>query len=148
MNTKITIFTLLSVLIISSCSSLNNDEPDTTTQATLVNKWILSAWKKNNVTQTLTSCDKQGYIQFNTNGTFERKDYYLNSGNCQLEGNDNGTYNYNSTTHKITLTFTDPTEGTQTEVLNNVELATTKLTYTWDEDQNGTDEHHLEYTKN
>ena len=147
MKTKISIFVLLSFLIISSCSS-SNDETTTELQPNLVNKWSLSVWKKNNVAQTLTSCDKQGYIQFNSNGTFERKDYYWNGTNCLLEGNDNGTYNYNSSNHKITLNYTDPNDGPQTEVLNNLGLTTTKLNYSWDEDQNGTDEHYLEFIKN
>lgn len=67
---------------------------------------------------------------------------------CILEGNDNGTYTYNSSNQKVTLNFSDTTNGAQTEILNNVEFTTTKLNYTWDEDGNGTDEHYLEYTKN
>ncbi len=148
MKTKKSIITTLFFLVIFSCSSSNDDEATTETQPNLVNKWSLTVWKLNNVNQTLTSCDQQGYIQFNTNGTFERKDYSFSSGNCILEGNENGTYSYNSSNHKITLNFVDNTDGPQTEILNNVEFTTSKLNYSWDEDGNGTDEHYLEYTKN
>lgn len=129
MTLKKSILTLLSFLIIFSCSS-SNDEITTETQPDLVNKWSLTVWKLNNVSQTITSCDKQGYIQFNSNGTFERKDYNFSSGNCTLEGNDNGTYTYNSSNHKVTLNFSDTTNGAQTEILDNVEFTTTKLNYT------------------
>ena len=147
MKLKKSILALLSFLIIFSCSS-SNDETTTETQPDLVNKWSLTVWRLNNINQTLTSCDKQGYIQFNSNGTFERKDYNFSNGNCTLEGNDNGTYKYNSSNHKVTLNFSDLTNGAQTETLNNVEFTTTKLNYSWDEDGNGTEEHYLEYTKN
>lgn len=148
MKTKKSITTTLSFLIIFSCSSSNDDETTTETQPKLENKWSLTVWKHNNVTQTLTTCEKQGYIQFNTNGTFERKDYNFSNDNCILEGEDNGKYTYNSSNHKITLKFTDTTNGEQTEILNNIEFSTTKLNYSWDEDGNGTDEQYLEYTKN
>lgn len=151
MKTKTLLITLLSVLALSSCSNDNNENSLTEnpqTQSTLANKWYLNTWKYNNASQTLNNCDKQGYIQFNSNGTFERKDYQFVSGNCLLEGNDNGTYVYSSSNHKITLSFMDPNNGAQTENLNNVELSNSKLIYTWDEDGNGIDEHKLEFIKN
>ena len=138
---------LFTVLAINSCNS-NDDTTSNEVQPTIINKWNLDSWKLNNTQQTLTICDKQGYIQFNSNGTFERKDYYFDNTNCVLEGNDNGTYNYNTSTNKITLNFTDATNGPQIEVLNNVNLSSTKIIYTWDEDNNGSDEHQLEYLKN
>lgn len=138
---------ILSVSFLSSCTS-NDDNPLTPIeQPNLVSKWNLDKWALDNTNQTLTTCDRQGYIQFNTNGTFERKNYFLNGSNCELEGADNGTYIYNSTTSKITLTFTDPIEGSQTEILNNISLTTTTLAYSWDEDENGADEHKLEFKK-
>lgn len=138
---------ILSVSFLSSCNS-NDDSPEKTIeQPNLVGKWSLDKWGLNDTNQTLTTCDKQGYIQFNANGTFERKDYFLNGSNCELEGDDNGVYTYNPKTSKITLKFTDPTEGSQTEILNNVSLTTTTIAYSWDEDENGTDEHKLEFGK-
>lgn len=141
-------YLLSTVLIFAliSCSSDNDNSNDV--QPSLINKWSLETWKYNNNNQSLTSCDKQGYIKFNSNGTFERKDYYNNNGSCEIEGNDNGTYAYDSTNNKITLNYTDVNDGPQTEVLNNVSFTITKLNYTWDEDNNGSDEHFLEFLKN
>jgi hypothetical protein len=138
---------LLTVVMFSSCNS-NDDTTSNEVQPTIINKWSLDSWKMNNTQQALTTCDKQGYIKFNSNGTFERMDYFFDGTNCIIEGNDNGTYNYNTTTNKITLSFTDVIDGPQVEVLNNVNLSSTKLIYTWDEDGNGSDEHQLEYLKN
>ncbi|HBK82739.1 MAG TPA: hypothetical protein DDZ41_03945, partial [Flavobacterium sp.] len=112
MKTKRLVVLVISLLILGSCSS-NDDNSVTENQPTLVHKWSLNGWKFNNVVQTLTNCKKQSYIQFNSNNTFERKDYAFVSNNCVLEGSDNGTYNYNSSTHKITLNFTDPNNGSQ-----------------------------------
>jgi len=147
MNIKGFYFLLLTITILFSCSS-NNDEPTAITeQPNLINKWFIDKWTYNGTNQTLTTCDKQGYIQFNTNGTFERKDYYWNGTSCLIEGNDIGTYTFNSTTNKITLNFTDPIDGAQVEILNNIQITTTILKYSWDEDGNGTDEHNLELKK-
>ena len=147
MNIKKIFFLFLTTIILFSCNK-NDDEPTAITeQPNLVNKWYIDKWTYNGTNQTLTSCDKQGYIQFNSNGTFERKDYYWNGTTCTLEGNDNGTYNYNTTTNKITINFIDTNNGPQTEIFNNVNLSTTVLKYSWDEDGNGIDEHNLEFKK-
>lgn len=73
------------------------------------------------------------------------------SGNiCEEDGNDIGTYEYKSTTHKITLYFDDltaPEDGHQVEVWNNVQLTSSTLFYTWDEDDNGLDEWSVTYKK-
>lgn len=143
---KITLLIIATISMFFSCNS-NDDNTTPTEQPNLVNKWNLDKWGYNSVNQTLTTCDKQGYIQFNSNGTFERKDYYLNGTVCELEGNDNGTYSFNSSTNKITLNFIDPDDGAQIEILNNIQLTTTTLKYSWDEDGNGTDESNLEFKK-
>lgn len=138
---------ILSISFLSSCNG-NDDNPVTPIEKTnLVSKWNLDKWVLNNSNQTLATCDKQGYIQFNSNGTFERKDYFLNGSNCELEGSDNGTYTYNSTTDEIILNFIDAIDGSQTEILHNISLTTTTLTYSWDEDGNGLDEHKFEFIK-
>jgi hypothetical protein len=143
---KIAFLIISSITIFFSCSN-NDDNTTPVEQPNLVNKWNLDKWIFNSTNQTLSTCDKQGYIQFNSNGTFERKDYFLNGTVCEVEGNDNGTYTFNTTTNKITLNFTDPVDGAQVEVLNNIQLTATTLKYSWDEDENGTDESNLEYKK-
>ena len=143
---KIALLIISSITIFFSCSN-NDDNTTPIEQPNLVNKWNLDKWIFNTTNQSLSTCDKQGYIQFNSNGTFERKDYFLNGTVCEVEGNDNGTYTFNTTTNKITLNFTDPVDGAQVEVLNNIQLTATTLKYSWDEDENGTDESNLEYKK-
>ena len=143
---KIAFLIISSITIFFSCSN-NDDNTTPVEQPNLVNKWNLDKWIFNSTNQALSTCDKQGYIQFNSNGTFERKDYFLNGTVCEVEGNDNGTYTFNTTTNKITLNFTDPVDGAQVEVLNNIQLTATTLKYSWDEDENGTDESNLEYKK-
>jgi hypothetical protein len=145
MKTKI--FTVLSILLIFSCSSNDTSTPTPTEQSNLVNKWNLDRWLLNEVNQTLSTCAKQKYIQFNSNGTFERKDYYLSGSSCLLEGFDSGTYSYSVATSKITLNFTDPVDGAQIEKLNNVSITSTTLKYSWDENGDGIDEHNLEFFK-
>lgn len=143
---KIALLIISSITIFFSCSN-NDDSTTPTEQPNLVNKWNIDKWIYNSVNQTLNTCEKQGYIQFNSNGTFVRKAYYLNGTSCELEDDDNGTYTYNTTTNKITINFNDPVDGAQVEVYNNVQLTTTTLKYSWDEDGNGTDEHNLEFKK-
>lgn len=139
-----TLLLALLTVILNSCDSSNSNSND---EASIINKWKLNSWKYNNNEQTLTNCDKQRYIQFNINGTFERIDYIIDGSNCIEEGHDNGNYNYNTSEDKITLNFTDELDGPQTEILNNVQLTTTKIIYSWDEDNNGSDEHQLEFLK-
>ncbi len=126
-------------------SSTNNPQPNTTNN--LLVKWKYDHWEKNGVLQNLSSCDKNGYVQFNSNGTFERKDYWLMSNTCVIEGEENGTYTFNSTTKKITLVFNDISQGPQTEIWNNVELTDKALKFSWDENKDGNDEHLIGYIK-
>ena len=140
------IFLLLSftTLMLQSCSSSDSSP---TNQVSLISKWNLDKLLLDNTTQVLTTCDKQGYIEFYSNGTFERKDYYLNGTSCILEGFDSGTYTYNSSANRITLNFLDPNDGPQIETLNNVNISSTTLKYSWDENGDGTDENNLEFKK-
>ncbi len=71
----------------------------------------------------------------------------MNGAICELDGIYNGTYNFNTTSNKITINFDDPIDGTQVETYNNIQLTSTTLKYTWDEDGNGTDEYNLEFKK-
>jgi hypothetical protein len=137
---------LLSVtfLMLQSCTS---SESTPTNQVSLIFKWNLDKSLLNNTNQNISTCAKQGYIQFYSNGTFERKDYYLNGSSCILQGFDSGSYIYNSSTNKITLNFSDPVDGAQIENLNNVNISSTTLKYSWDENGDGIDEYNLEFIK-
>lgn len=137
---------LLSVsLMILSCSS--NNEPSATEQSNIVSKWFLDKSAFNGISNILSSCDKQGYVQFNSNGTFERQYYYFNGSNCLPEGIEKGTYNYNATTNKITVSIIVSNNGAQTEIFNNVVISTTSFKYSGDEDKNGIDDHQMEFIK-
>jgi hypothetical protein len=114
----------------------------------LVAKWQYNAIKTNGIAANLTSCNKSSYVLFNTNGTFERKQYWLMSSNtCVLDGDEKGTYTYNSSTNKIVLKFTDPVAGAQVETWNNVKITNSSLDFTWDENNDGKDEHAVTYIK-
>ena len=142
------IATLIIILVLTySCASNENEPEELITEAPseLINKWNLNKWSSNGINQNLTDCDKQKNIKFNDNGTFERKDYIFIGGNCSIEEDISGTYTYDNSQGKIVLFFTDPDDGNQTEILNNVELNSTILKYSWDEDGDGNDEHNLEY---
>lgn len=147
---KIFYLLCITVLLFQSCNSGDSNStstPVSSDQSNLVYRWNLNKWLLNNVNQTLSTCVKQEYIQFNSNGTFERKDYYLNGSSCLLQGFDSGTYSYSVATSKITLNFTDPANGAQIEKLNNVSITSTNLKYSWDENGDGIDEHNLEFLK-
>ncbi len=115
----------------------------------IISKWRKNKWFYNNQEETLTDCEKQSYLEFSSNLTFDRKAFFLFNNDCTEEGNadSNKTFVSDLQNNKITLRFDDIDEGTQTEILNILELTETKLIYTWDEDNDGTDEHKLEYIK-
>jgi len=142
------IATLIIILVLTYSCENDENEPEeliTETPSELINKWNLNKWSSNGINQNLTDCDKQKNIKFTDNGTFERKDYIFIGGNCSIEEDISGTYTYDNSQGKIVLFFTDPDDGNQTEILNNVELNSTILKYSWDEDGDGNDEHNLEY---
>nr|WP_315141456.1 lipocalin family protein [uncultured Flavobacterium sp.] len=143
---NIGILLTLLTLAISSCTSevsTPKEEPNL-----LIAKWHLEKSSFNGVPHVLTACDKQSYIEFKSNKTFERIYYYSSNGtDCLPEGTDNGTYVFDSEKNKITLSFTDPDDGAQTEILNNINLTTSILKYTWDENGDGTDDVNAEYKK-
>jgi hypothetical protein len=133
-------------LILEGCSK-NEDSNIINENISINNKWMLNKSIYQNVSQNLSNCEKQGYIHFFTNNTFERKNYEFIGNNCVLEGVDTGTYNYNSLDEKITLQFIDINDGPQIENLVNVNLTNLKLTFDWDEDLNGINEYNLEFIK-
>jgi hypothetical protein len=45
------------------------------------------------------------------------------------------------------LKFTDPSDGAQVETWNNVKFTNSNLDFTWDENNDGKDEHAVSYIK-
>ena len=135
------------LFIIISCSKSSSNSTDVNLNS-LVAKWQYNAIKTNGIAVNLTSCNKSSYVLFNNNGTFERKQYWLMSNNtCVLDGDEKGTYSYSSSTNKIVLKFTDPVAGAQVETWNNVKITNSSLDFTWDENNDGKDEHAVTYIK-
>jgi hypothetical protein len=142
---KIAFLIISSITIFISCSKTDENS---TEQPNLVNKWNIDKKIYDNVNQTLTACEKQGYIQFNSNGTFERKEYYISSGVCEIKKNHSGTYTFNTTTNQITIDFIDPIAGPETEIYKDIQLTTKTLKYTWNQNGSGTgDIYNLEFIK-
>ena len=135
---------LYTFFLIISCTS---NESNTNDIDSLNNKWMLERSFLNNTEQNLSTCKKRSYIQFNTNNTFTRKDYFLEGNVCQLEGTDAGNYTYNASTNRITLSYTDVDDGAIVEVLTNVNFTNTELFFSFDEDMNGVYEYNLEFIK-
>jgi hypothetical protein len=136
-------FNLAIVVLFVITTLLSYSATHKTLDLQLEKKWVIDKWGFNAIDQSLTTCDKQGYIQFNSDGTFERKDYYFDGSSCILEGFDIGIYTYDKTLGNITLNFNDPVEGAQIEILNNIIITETSLNYSWDENRDGIDEHNL-----
>lgn len=146
MKNLVFIFSLTFILFYS-CSS-NSDENTAPEEVNyLIGKWYLNKIIYNNQQQTLSDCNKSGYITFNTNDTFEREYYFFNGTNCLTETADNGTYSYDMNNNKITLSFVDVDDGDQIEVLNIIDLTATSFKYVWDEDNNGANESQMEFIK-
>jgi hypothetical protein len=134
----------LLLLLLLSC---NNEDSNSNEIDRLNNKWMLERSFLNNTEQNLSTCKKRSYIQFNTNNTFTRKDYFLEGNVCQLEGSDSGNYTYNASTNRITLSYTDVDDGAIVEVLTNVNFTNIELFFSFDEDMNGVYEYNLEFIK-
>jgi hypothetical protein len=141
-------FPILSLLILlSSCNSQNDITPNQSNR--MSGKYYWDVWK-NNLTGTtlqINTCRRQNYIQFNSDGTFSRRGWDSNP--CIQTEIDDGTYEYNIATAKITVRFTDgPGGAINTEVWNNILLTNNRISFTWDENLDGRDEYYLEYLKN
>ena len=139
---KISISFILLLLI-----SCNNEDSNSNDTISLNNKWLLNRSFLSSIEQNLSNCKKQSYIQFYNNNTFVRKDYFLDGNNCLLEGTDAGNYTYNASTNRITLSFTDIDDGAVVEVLRNVNLTSTEMEFSFDEDMNGVYEYNLKFIK-
>lgn len=132
------------LLLLLSCDNENSNSNDT---ISLNNKWLLNKSFLSSVEQNLSTCKKQSYIQFYNNNTFVRKDYFLDGNSCILEGSDAGNYTFDASTNRITLSYTDVDDGALIEVLRNVNITSTELEFSFDEDMNGVYEYNLKFIK-
>jgi len=135
------------VFTIVGCSSSNDVQPNPTGRFS--GRFYWDVWKNNftGVANPINSCRRQNYLLFNSDGTFSRRGW--DGSPCAQSEIDDGTYTYNSSTSKINVRFTDgPGGAINTEIWNNVVLTNTRISFTWDENLDGRDEHHMEYVKN
>jgi len=130
---------LTSFIFLFGCST-NNGVVVNTNQ--LLDQYYRDKLITNGVTQNLSSCRKQSFITFNSNGTFSRRDWFdFSPSNCVLDGIDDGQFIYNPQDSTLKLIFTD------TETWHNVQIIGNRIKFTWDENVDGVDEHYVEYLK-
>lgn len=97
---------LLSVISFVSCDK----DDKKIEELSIVGKWkevkgeiVSGKDSKVLLTQTPNSCEAQGYIQFNSDNTFQSKSYYNDGVDCLEDGSDNTTYTYDASTRIVTL---------------------------------------------
>ena len=128
---------LFLVLIIVACSDDEGgiNANDDSSNDPILGTWSLVSWELDGQIQNLDSCDFLSYIMFNSDLSFERMWYETVSGDCIIEGNDTGTYVYNTDNNLITLEFEDIDDGLQIEFLNVLELSNISLEFSWFEEE-------------
>jgi hypothetical protein len=136
------------IFLLQSCSKPLSNEPILTNL--IIGKFIWDVWKNNvtGATNTISSCRRQSYFEFTTDGKFTRRGW-VDGSSCVLDMIDDGTYTYDQATSKITVKFNDGPNGPlNTEVWNNVAITNAGISYTWDENGDGKDDHYCEYKRN
>jgi hypothetical protein len=128
---------LFLALLIFACSDDEggNNANDDSSNDPILGTWSLVSWELDGQIQNLDSCDFLSYIMFNSDLSFERIWYETVFGDCIIEGNDTGTYVYNTDNNLITLEFEDIDDGLQIEFLNVLELSNISLEFSWFEEE-------------
>ncbi len=126
---------LLLALLIFACSDNEGNNTNNSSNYSILGTWSFVLWELDGVIQNLDSCDFMSYITFNSDLSFERMWYETVSGDCIIEGNDTGTYVYNTDNNLITLEFEDIDDGLQIEFLNVLELSNISLEFSWFEEE-------------
>ena len=128
---------LFLVLIIVACSDDEGgiNANDDSSNDPILGTWSLVSWELDVQIQNLDSCDFLSYIMFNSDLSFERMWYETVSGDCIIEGNDTGSYLYNTDNNLIILEFEDIDDGPQIEFFNILELSNSSLMLTLFEEE-------------
>ena len=126
---------LLLALLIFACSDNEGNNTNNSSNYSILGTWSFVLWELDGQIQNLDSCDFMSYITFNSDLSFERMWYETVSGDCIIEGNDTGTYVYNTDNNLITLEFEDIDDGLQIEFLNVLELSNISLEFSWFEEE-------------
>ena len=126
---------LFLALIIVACGDDQGNNANDISNDPILGTWSFVLWELDGQIQNLDSCDFMSYITFNSDLSFERMWYETVSGDCIIEGNDTGTYVYNTDNNLITLEFEDIDDGLQIEFLNVLELSNISLEFSWFEEE-------------
>lgn len=124
---------LLALLAITSFVACNRDENKTmVTQFDVVGVWspektITFSGKDNSVLNNVLfdECQKKGSVEFTKDGKLIKRSFITNEGQCIENGTEEkGTYIYDASTKKITITFKGNIEEVKVISLTDTELQT------------------------
>ena len=128
-------YLFLALLIVACSDDQGNNANDDSSNEPILGTWSLVSWELDGQIQNLDSCDFLSYIMFNSDLSFERMWYETISGDCIIEGNDTGSYLYNTDNNLIILEFEDIDDGPQIEFFNILELSNSSLMLTLFEEE-------------
>ncbi|MDA9804339.1 lipocalin family protein [Flavobacteriaceae bacterium] len=128
-------YLFLALLIVACSDDQGNNANDDNSNDPILGTWSLVSWELDGQIQNLDSCDFLSYIMFNSDLSFERMWYETISGDCIIEGNDTGSYLYNTDNNLIILEFEDIDDGPQIEFFNILELSNSSLMLTLFEEE-------------
>ena len=124
------IYLFLALIIVACSDDEGNNANDDSSNDPILGTWSLVSLELDGQIQNLDSCDFLSYIMFNSDLSFERMWYETISGDCIIEGNDTGSYLYNTDNNLIILEFEDIDDGPQIEFFNILELSNSSLMLT------------------
>ena len=128
-------YLFLAFLIVACSDDQGNNANDDSSNEPILGTWSLVSWELDGQIQNLDSCDFLSYIMFNSDLSFERMWYETISGDCIIEGNDTGSFLYNTDNNLIILEFEDIDDGPQIEFFNVLELSNSSLVFTLFEEE-------------
>ena len=128
-------YLFLAFLIVACSDDQGNNANDDSSNEPILGTWSLVSWELDGQIQNLDSCDFLSYIMFNSDLSFERMWYETLSGDCIIEGNDTGSFLYNTDNNLIILEFEDIDDGPQIEFFNVLELSNSSLVFTLFEEE-------------
>ena len=128
-------YLFLAFLIVACSDDQGNNANDDSSNDPILGTWSLVLCELDGQIQNLDSCDFLSYIMFNSDLSFERMWYETISGDCIIEGNDTGSYLYNTDNNLIILEFEDIDDGPQIEFFNILELSNSSLMLTLFEEE-------------
>ena len=128
-------YLFLAFLIVACSDDQGNNANDDSSNEPILGTWSLVSWELDGQIQNLDSCDFLSYIMFNSDLSFEKMWYETISGDCIIEGNDTGSYLYNTDNNLIILEFEDIDDGPQIEFFNILELSNSSLMLTLFEEE-------------